>query len=642
MSDAGYKAEAANDPGQPQAQTTLEQLKKMLDDFRSSTEEARKASLTYRDYYDCKQLTDDEKRVLNARKQPPIIVNRVRRAVNGIMGVVENSKTDPRAYLRNPPPRIGGGAQPAQQAAGIPLPGMQQMGANGGPPMPAEEDAGDIASKVLRYITDTNHFQPLKMDVLENFLIEGSGAALVEWDGQEVRQTQIRWEELVYDPRSRRADFKDARFMGIAKWMYADQAAALTQDAEKKRAIESACEGGGFFGWFKDRPTEDLPWVDKKQKRVLVAELYYQEQGQWWRAVFITNTIIDQAPSAYKNDKGEPVCNIEAVSCYVDRENHRYGEVKDMIGPQDGLNMSHSKRLHAANSRQVQPIDGNAPPVDADEVRAQAARPDGVLPPGWKIADNNAMVAHAIEGIQEFKGEMERAGPNPAILGRQGADASGRAVLARQQAGLTEMARPLGRFNDWELRMYHLSWWCARQNYTAPKWIRVTDDEGAAEYVQINEPAPVDPVTQQPIGAPKKHVAQMDVDIVVDSVPDTANIEQEQFATFAQLAQAYAGTPDQVPLSFMVKLSAIPKRQQLAKELEEIQAQRAMAAQPAQQIQMAGAVADVEKTKSETEKNLATANKTQVDAVRSAMQGQAEAMNPHVMAPPLQLDQPIA
>jgi hypothetical protein len=32
----------------------------------------------------------------------------------------------------------------------------------------------------------------------------------------------VRWEEFFHDPRSRRKDFKDARFLGIAKWMFRD------------------------------------------------------------------------------------------------------------------------------------------------------------------------------------------------------------------------------------------------------------------------------------------------------------------------------------------------------------------------------------------------------------------------------------
>lgn len=632
MSEPGIAAQ----PEAPKSATTLEQLKKMLDDFRSLTEEARKQSCIDRDYYDGHQLTDDERRVLRGRKQPEIIVPRVRRGVDGILGVVEQGKTDPRAYMRNPPEQTGGGQQPAQQAAGVPLPGQAVMGGNGGPPMGgAKEDLGDVASKTLRFIADTNHFQPLKMDVLENGLIEGSGAVIIEWNGQDVNLSQIRWEELVFDPRSRRADFKDGRYLGVAKWMYTDQAKGLTDDKEIQDKIDQACTEGGFFGWFKDRPNDALAWVDKKNKRLLVVELYYQEEGQWWRCVFTTNVIIEQAPSVYVDDKKQTVCPIEAQSCYVDRENRRYGVVRDMRGPQDGLNMAHSKRLHASNVRQVQPIDGNAPPVDVDTVRAEAARPDGVLPMGWKLADNNFVVAASDVAVQEFKGELERLGPNPATLGRQGENSSGRAVLARQQAGITELARPLGRFQDLELRIYRQMWNRARQFYTAPKWIRVTDDEGAPQYIQVNEfvgyQPGTDPQTGQPTQVPqyRNRLAEMDVDILVDAVPNTANLQQEVFSEVMELAKL---NPQGFPPKVVFQLAPIPNKRKVLDAIEQAQQEQAAANAQTMELQVRKIMADIGKTESETEKNKATAAKTEVETVRSALEGHMAASG--AMQPP--------
>jgi hypothetical protein len=47
-------------------------------------------------------------------------------------------------------------------------------------------------------------------------------------DGDRIVPTQIRWEEFYYDPFSRRADFKDARYMGVAKWKDADEIPSAT------------------------------------------------------------------------------------------------------------------------------------------------------------------------------------------------------------------------------------------------------------------------------------------------------------------------------------------------------------------------------------------------------------------------------
>jgi hypothetical protein len=55
--------------------------------------------------------------------------------------------------------------------------------------------------------------------------------------------TQISWEEHFHDPRARRKDLADARYQGIAKWMYADTLQGMYPD--KKQEIENALDVGG-------------------------------------------------------------------------------------------------------------------------------------------------------------------------------------------------------------------------------------------------------------------------------------------------------------------------------------------------------------------------------------------------------------
>lgn len=619
--------------GQVNAYTPdLDRLKKMFDDSRDATQDARIQSDIDRDYYDGKQLTQAERRILRRRKQPEIIINRVRRGVDGLLGVVEAGRTDPRAYMRNPPkPEDAGAQQPPQpMVPGQPAPA---------PAPKPDMDAGDVASLTLRYIADSNHFQSTKMDVLENMLIEGAGAAVIEiGEDQNVIVTQIRWEEFFFDPRSRRADFHDARYVGVAKWMYADFVAAIYP--EKAEALADFATSGSIGGFsvfdvsWEDRPDNLRPWIDRVQRRIMVVEIYHQEGGQWMRCVYWAGGILEAAPSPYKDEKGHPLCPIEAQSGYVDRENRRYGMVRDMRGPQDEINMRRSKLLHLLNARQVQQVDPTAPPMDADSARVEAARPDGVLPPGWNIVPTTDMATGQANLLAEAKSEIERLGPNPAILGRQDPDASGRAQQVRQQAGMTELGRLLGRFNRWELRVYKQMWNRARQFWTAPKWIRVTDDEGAPQYVMVNEPTPavgLDPATGQPIpGKPKNHVADMDVDIVVDAVPDTANLQAEVFQDLVQLAGSYG--PGVVPFKVLLQMSPLPRKRELIDMLEQAQADAAQQQQAAnaQKIQLlqAQAEADIAETNSKAARNYADAQRLQIAGVRDASEAHVALTTP--------------
>ena len=559
----------------------------------------------------------------------------MRHGIDGILGVVEQNKSSPRAYLRNP-------SQPQPQPQQQPGQPPQQG------PIKNDLDAGDVASMTLRYISDTQRFPQIKMDALENMLIEGSCAAIFETgDDQDVIATQIRWEEFFADPRSRRADFKDARYLGIAKWMYADQVASLypkmADDLKGFMSSGSILGIGAIDETWEDRPDNAAPWIDQTQRRIMVVELYHLESGVWNRCIFWAAGILETGKSPYVDEKNRPLCPIEAQSAYVDRQNRRYGLVRDMRGPQDEINMRRSKLLHLVNVRQVQQTDPNAPPIDADVARKEAARPDGVIPTGWQIVPTTDMAAAQANLLAEAKSEIERMGPNPAILGRQGADASGRAQQVRQSAGMTELARVLGRFNDFEMRCYKQMWSRARA-WTDPKWIRVTDDDGAPQYVRINEPSDqqpqvsVDPQTGQQTlvpPKPKNHIAEMDVDIVVDSVPETATLEQEIFQDLARIAAAYG--PQAVPFEMMIELSSLPKKRELINKLEMVRAQAAQAQAGAQQMKDQLAVekikADIAQTNSMTAKNLSAAKADEIAGVNDALQGHKTALQ-GIIPPP--------
>ena len=615
----------------------LARYKRMFDEARTDQNKVleRQESLIDRDYYDGHQLTPAERAILIKRGQPALIINRVRHGIDGILGVVEQNKSSPRAYLRNP-------SQPQPQPQQQPGQPPQQG------PIKNDLDAGDVASMTLRYISDTQRFPQIKMDALENMLIEGSCAAIFETgDDQDVIATQIRWEEFFADPRSRRADFKDARYVGIAKWMYADQVASLypkmADDLKGFMSSGSILGIGAIDETWEDRPDNAAPWIDQTQRRIMVVELYHLESGVWNRCIFWAAGILETGKSPYVDEKNRPLCPIEAQSAYVDRQNRRYGLVRDMRGPQDEINMRRSKLLHLVNVRQVQQTDPNAPPIDADVARKEAARPDGVIPTGWQIVPTTDMAAAQANLLAEAKSEIERMGPNPAILGRQGADASGRAQQVRQSAGMTELARVLGRFNDFEMRCYKQMWSRARA-WTDPKWIRVTDDDGAPQYVRINEPSDqqpqvsVDPQTGQQTlvpPKPKNHIAEMDVDIVVDSVPETATLEQEIFQDLARIAAAYG--PQAVPFEMMIELSSLPKKRELINKLEMVRAQAAQAQAGAQQMKDQLAVekikADIAQTNSMTAKNLSAAKSDEIAAVNDALQGHMTALQ-GIIPPP--------
>ena len=319
----------------------------------------------------------------------------------------------------------------------------------------------------------------------------------------------------------------------------------------------------------------------------MVFEMYKRKGADWYKCVFVSGGILEEGPSPFLDSKtGRPKCPILAQSAYVDMENRRYGAVADMVGPQDAINKARSKAVHLLNVAKLRVDPGTQ---DIDQVRREWAKPDGIIEAREgqveELGDRNLAPGH-LQLLQDAKEEMRRQSPTPGIVGR-GAGQSGRAILAEQQAGLTEQAPLLAQFDDWTLRCYRAFWDCIKQFWNEPKWIRVTDDEMAPRFVGLNVPQPmvdpmtgqpqVDPMTGQPAMQMQNAPAEMDVDIVIDSTPDTAVIQEEQFQRLTELVQA--GMP--IPPAVLLEASSLPKKRLLIDKLRQAQEAQAQQAQGA-------------------------------------------------------------
>jgi hypothetical protein len=592
-------------PAPPAPEVALDTYKRLFQEARDLTQTAREYAKRHRRYYDGK-IDEKLQKALRRKRQPDFTINRIRPGIEGMVGVVERGKSDPRAWPRTP----------------------------------QDEASSEVATDTLRYVSDINRWHQNKLKVFRNMLVEGTAAVLIEVDAQfEVRLQRIRFEEFFYDPYSREPDFSDASYMGVAKWQYVDEIIAAYPEHETALRLASSLGDTGDATW-ADRPHDNgsTMWTDPRRKRMLRVEMYKRERGEWLKCAFVGSLKLEEGVSPYQDNDGKPCNPIEAVSAYVDDENQRYGVVADMTGPQDEINTYRRRAAHHATFRQVQESDPVAAYADPEEVRREAAKPDGVIPPGYSIVPNDKFQLD-IALLQEAKGEIERIGPAPEVLGRQSASASGRAQLIRQQAGMTELAHLFAGLEDQELRVFRQIWARVRQYWKAPKFIRVTDDENAVKFVQINEPVVVgerpvmdpatgfakyDPVTRQivmePVVEVRNNVAQMGVDIIVDSTPDTANVQQEQYAALVELAKVGALGPNPGP--FLLKASSLPKKRELLEQLEQgSQPQQPSPEQEAAtRLALEGEAASVEKTRAQARQAEANALKTMSDARVNEMQ----------------------
>ena len=562
-------------------------LCRMFEEAEEATYTARQLAERDRDYVDNKQLTADEEATLKKRGQPPVIINRIKGKIEFLVGMEKERRVDPRAFPRTPK---------------------------------HEQDA-DGASQALKYALDEQRYDVKRSGVWRNLCVEGSGGIEVAvedgYDGPQIVLRRVAWDRMFYDPHSSEPDFSDAGYKGVVVWMDYDDAVLKYPDA--KEALDATmAERGNNSDTFDDKPKWRL-WADKKRKRVRVCQIWIRRDDQWHFAEFTKGGILKAGPSPYVTDKGESDDALVFASGYVDRENNRYGIVREMISPQDEVNKRRSKALHLLNTAQVFYEDGAID--DIEKFRKEVARPDGTpkVNPGAlrdgavKVETRVDLATAQFQLLQESKNEIDLRGPNATMMGEKAqgsSSASGKAIIASQQGGMMEIGELLDNLRDLDIRVFRKVWWRIRQFWTAEKWIRTTDDERNIKWVGMNvDPMQMqalqmqveqNPEMQKKIAGMVQSVAELDCDIIIDEVPDSVTPALEQWQGLVELAKSG------IPIPPDVLIEAAPNLKNKDKLLERMN-QPNPQVQQAQQIQTAGAMAEVEETKSRAALNMAKA-----------------------------------
>ena len=553
-----------------------------FEDSERATEDGRKLSQRDRDYKDGYQWSSAEREALKARGQPEITINKIADKVELMCGLERKSRTDPKAFARNP----------------------------------VDEDKANAATQGLRYISDDNNFPLIRSDVYESLMVEGAGGAdlALEDDGQggaNITITQVPFDRLFWDPHSRRLDFSDARYKGIVIWMDRDQAYETWPNAEDLISDTFATQTGSYA----DRP-HDIVWCDSKRERVRIVQMHWQEKNEWWVATLTrVGFLAEPMKSPFRGNKGRSTSGLVMTSAYVDRENNRYGMVRNLISVQDEINKRRSKALHLLSVRQVIADDGAV--ADVDKARREVAKPDGYISvnPGMKfeIQEGGDLAEGQFKLLEHATGEMQASGPNAAMSGTDPRELSGRAILAQQAGGAAAHEPIADTLRMWSRTVYEIAWMAARQYWTAGRFVHVTDDLGTTKYVGINQPVrlmdelaampeqqraqamqqmqivPNDPRLQQVIRI-DNNITDMDIDITIEEGIDVPSIQAEQFQVLIQLAGTQPGL---IPPEILIASSNLRNKDELLEMLKEHQQAQAQQQQAQQKMVADKAQADI-------------------------------------------------
>jgi len=589
----------------------IENPRMSVEKFLTDTLDARTQSEKCRDYFDSKQWTEAEVKKLTGRKQAPIVVNRVRPKVKGLIGLYNLRKSDPKAYARTP----------------------------------KHEASSHVVTDGLRYVADNNDFDTTRMDVAENFFIEGYGGALIDVRQKkteiEIRVKSIPWDRIYYDPHSREKHFDDARYKGVLLWMYTDE--AKEKFPNKADLIDNLVhQEGETDETFEDRPR----WSDPQTNRIRIALHFEQFNGEWWMAIFCGDEfLVKPQISPFLDDDGDPTCPIELVSANVDRDNARYGEVSSFLDQQDEINHRRSKFLHYLNSRQTYGRQGAIP--DIDKMKRELSKPDGHVEftgdqfgKDFGTFDNPSAEIGQFNLYQDAKAELDSVSYNAQLAGeRQQGDLSGRAIGKLQQAGTIELSQDYALLASWEKRVYRQIWGRIKQFWTEEKWIRVTDDQDALRWVGFNTQITIQEALEEKINdeSEQMHVRrlaaaqytqmvsnedprlqeiievrnpipELDMDIILEQSFDFVNAQEEQFEMLIQF-----GRNADIDLIDLLEVSQIRGKDELIDKIEKRRQAQAQAAGGEQQMQAQERAAKTENVQANTAKTVVEAQQKQVE-----------------------------
>lgn len=586
----------------PSLGADVETLVQWFESAEDASIDARKQSERDRDYYDNKQLTAAEKESLRKRGQPATIINRIKRKIDYLLGIEKKQPPAPKALPRNP----GKNKQNAQ-------PGQAQI--------VDDEDTAYSATDAIRYVTDEQTFKRKRSKAWKDLLIQGAAGFDVGVEQKEygpcVTIARVAWDRMFWDPHSSEDDFSDAMYLGVVVWMDRDEAEVKYKDnPDVKSILESTMASARLSETFDDKPKFQV-WADRQRQRVRIVQMYFRPEGEWYFAEFTKGGLLKGGISPYLDKDKKPDCGFLFQSCYVDRDNNRYGVVREMISPQDEYNKRRSKLLHHLTTRQVRYDRTRGATTDIEKVRKELAKPDGVIEAGvdgLEILRNNDQVEGQFRLLQITDQDMNLIGANSALLGEQAGAPSGKAIQLNQTGGLIELGDVLDALRALDGRVYNAVWNRVRQFWTAEKWIRVTDDARNDRFVGFNIPIK-DPMTGVVVGY-ENPIGELDVDITIEDAPDGISPQQEQFQGLVELAKAGIPIP---ALAIMHAAPNLRNRDKIIGMMEE-QGQK-----PDPEVAKAQAQLQIAQQKAQTDAQIA-AGKAQQDAALAQERAAAEMM----------------
>lgn len=534
---------------------SVDTLRRQYTDYLTSKVDEVEEQKEGRRYYHGAFYTAEQLRILKDRHQPPLPWNRVKRKINRRVGLIGRMRSDPKAFGNNP----------------------------------KSEQGAEIATQSIRSVLDGAQFKTIDAACLLQAEIEANAGVqmvLTRGDTGDVNLTLhfVVGDEYFYDPTSYSLSFADSGFEGLSKWLSIDKAIELFP--EREESLRALLQSGSDM---TTNPDREIKWTISTLQKVRVVEHWYQHRGKWCWAFYVADCLLDQGVSPFIDENGKSISSFVMFSRNIDQDGDRYGDVRDMKGPQDALNAGKSKILHIANSKQIKLTKGIVD--DVEFARREVARPDGVVELNqvangtFKVVDTKQDLAAFVQFTEDAKAELEQDADGAiAQMPVNGlANLSGRAIELLRQPGMAELGPFINTYRGWKLRLYRGIWNTIARYWTKERWIRVTNNQGLAQFIQLNG------LGLDQLGRPTilNAVGALDVDIVLEEGPDVPTMQQDFYDALLRFP------PGAVPPQIIIEANPAIPRSDKDRYIQMLKPQPTPEQQIATRLSLEGAAADV-------------------------------------------------
>lgn len=515
------------------------------------------------DFYDSKQWSPEDVKILLDRGQPALVFNRLKTPIKWVLGNEQQTRKEWKVLPREE----------------------------------SDSASAQVKFEVLKWLQDVNTAPFHSGKAFEDAVVAGLGWTEVGYDEGLEQKLFVRyqwWREMYQDSRDRTFDLSGSRYVIRVKWVDVDVAtAAFPKQAEMIRAAaKDTRQGQGvdnyYLGERLNETSEDNEYGDRegfitgnlydggRVEQVKLIEVRYrvpdkQKPGQTQIrfALLLENEgdVIYDIPNPY--DHG----HFGFVPRYCERrksDNMPYGMIRDRRDAQEDYNKRRSKALHIMSTRRI--IMETGAVEDKEELREEAARPDAVLEvtdgtKRFEIETDTALAGEHLQLMELSGREIEDGmGVTDEQMGRETNAVSGKAILGRQAQGRTVIASLMS--NTWHAERLEglLNLTNIEQFMTDEQVVRITGPDGNPKFVKVNGTL----ADGKP--DPSNTIVGTQADFVLAPMDQTATARMHYLELLMEIAaQVGATNPDMAQRLILAAMSMtdIPFREQIMNDMRQ-------------------------------------------------------------------------